>query len=41
MNLKRGIARFIRTKTKEELFKAALEKEILLIPVNDIKGGVI
>jgi crotonobetainyl-CoA:carnitine CoA-transferase CaiB-like acyl-CoA transferase len=31
------LARFIRTKTKSELFKAALEKEILLIPVNDIK----
>lgn len=31
------LALFIRTKTKAELFEVALEKEILLIPVNDIE----
>jgi len=35
--MEEALAPFIATKTKDELFRAALEKEILLIPVNDIK----
>jgi crotonobetainyl-CoA:carnitine CoA-transferase CaiB-like acyl-CoA transferase len=32
--------KYVRTKTKEELFQAALEKEMLLIPCSDAKDVV-
>ena len=32
-----ALALFLKTKTKAELFKEAIDKEILLIPVNDVK----